>query len=193
MAETLSENFSPRKKRLLRTAKTRVSASIEAVRDPQNPVKVRAENRARELGTTLGEIYARTGVSRNYLTYYPKSGWREDRVRLVATELQWTVDELLFGPQHQREAARQERIKRQMTPGAEQDNNLLEIAIEIAVDLLRDSGPGASEPPNVGRVSRILYESLQRHVGAGEQPSRQSLLIWGRLLITALTARSTDS
>jgi hypothetical protein len=187
MSETLREVLSPRKKRLLPTGNGGESLSIEAVRDPQNPVKVRAENRARELGTTLGEIYRRTGVSRNYLTYYPKNGWREDRVHLVATELGWTVDELLKGPQHEQEAQRRAHEQ------AHQDNNLLEIAIEIAVDLLRDGGPGASEPPNVGRLSRLIYESLQRHLGAGEQPSRQSLIIWGRLLITALSERSTGS
>ena len=103
MGETLREEITPRKKRLLRTANAGVSPSMDPVRDPQNPVKLRAENRARELGTTLGEIYQRTGVSRNYLTYYPKNGWREDRVRLVATALNWTVDELLNGPQYERE------------------------------------------------------------------------------------------
>jgi len=188
MMETLREDFSPRKKRLLHTGNAGVSASIEAVRDPQNPVKMRAENRARELGTTLGEIYARTGVSRSYLTYYPKNGWREDRLQLVASELLWTVDELLRGPQHEREAERQQRER------SEQDNNLLEIAIEIAVELLRAERPDATtDGPNVGRLSRMIYESLQHHIGAGEQPSRQSLLIWGRLLITALSDRSTGS
>jgi hypothetical protein len=162
---------------------------MDAVRDPQNPVKLRAENRARELGTTLGDIYKRTGVSRNYLTYYPKSGWREDRVRLVATELQWTVDELLFGSQHEREAEQRERERSQ------QNNNLLEIAIEIAVGLLREGAPpGTTGPPTVGRLSRMIYEDLQAHVESGEQvPSAQSLRIFGRRLITALTIRSTDS
>jgi hypothetical protein len=179
MSETLREDFVPRKKRLLCTGNGGDSASMEAVRDPQNPVKVRAENRARELGITLGEIYSRTGVSRSYLTYYPKNGWREDRLRLVAAELNWTVDELLYGP---RQGAR-----------SPTDNNLLEIAIEIAVDLLKNGGPGASEAPNIGRLSVLIYESLQSHLGAGEHPSPQSLRIWGRLLITALIDRSTGS
>jgi hypothetical protein len=150
---------------------------------------MRAENRARELGTTLDAIYRRTGVSRNYLTYYPKSGWREDRVRLVAAELQWTVEELLHGPQHTEEAKRLERERSQ------QDHNLLEIAIEMAVGLLRENTPpGSSDPPTVGRVSRMIYEYLQAHVESGEQvPSEQNLRIFGRLLITALTTRSTDS
>lgn len=185
MAETLSENFGPRKKRLLRTAEASVSTNMDPVRDPQNPVKVRAENRARELGTTLGDIYKRTGVSRNYLTYYPKNGWREDRVRLVATELQWTVDELLFGSQHEREAEQRERERSQ------QNNNLLELAIELAVGLLREGRPpGTSDPPTVGRLSRMIYEDLQAHVESGEQlPSEQFLRIYGRRLITALTTR----
>jgi hypothetical protein len=189
MSETLGENFNQRKKTLLRNENARVSASIDAVRDPQNPVKLRAENRARELGTTLGDIYKRTGVSRNYLTYYPKSGWREDRVRLVATALQWTVDDLLHGPQHTRENEQRERER------AQQNNNLLELAIELAVGLLREGRPaGTSDPPTVGRLSRMIYEDLQAHVESGEQlPSEQFLRIYGRRLITALTTRSTDS
>jgi len=156
---------------------------VTPVRDPQNPVKIRAENRARVLGTTLHEIYLRVGVSRNYLTYAPKSGWREDRLRLVAAALEWTVDELLYGPDDEQLARERQR--------AEQDVGLLELAIEVAVDLLREEAPGANTPVNVGRLSRMLHESLQRHVVSPDepQPSRQSLFIWGRLLIAALRDR----
>ena len=125
-------------------------AEYRPVRDPQNPVKLRAENRARELGTTLGEIYQRTGVSRNYLTYYPKNGWREDRVRLVATALNWTVDELLNGPQYEREVEHRqhERFKAIMAnpPGtsrSQPDVNLLEIAMNRGGLLVKARRPVA--------------------------------------------------
>src|SRR5215831_547703 len=176
MTQTLRKNFSARKKRLLLGANPMVSGIVGAVRDPQNPVKLRAENRARELGTTLHEVYHRIGVSRNYLTYAPKSGWREDRLRLVADALGWTIDQLLYGPEDEdtrrarAEAQREERERRA------QDVSLLELAIEVAIDLLREEAPGAGNGPNVGRLSRILHESLQRHVVSADepQPSRQS-------------------
>lgn len=191
----MREDFSPRKKRLLVSGNPSVSGTIDAVRDPQNPVKVRAENRARELGTTLHEVYQRVGISRNYLTYMPKNGWREDLLRQVALALDWNVDQLLYGPEDDEAKARRLEAEREERERLSQDVSLLEIAIEVAVQILSEEAPGAGNGPNVGRLSRILHESLQRHVvSPGEpQPSEQSLLIWGRLLIAALRDRSTRS
>jgi hypothetical protein len=205
MSETVRADLSARKRRLMRIANPNVSATIGPVRDPRNPVKVRADIRARQLGLSLPKIYKSAGVSRNYLDYEPKTGWREDRLRAVANELRWSVDELLYGPEHEQqkreaeieaeraaEAERAER-ERQERELERRHSELLEIAIEIAVGLLKET-PEANDGPNVGRLSRMIYESLQLHHGGGElQPSEQSLRIWGRLLMAALTSRSMGS
>jgi len=189
MGQMMREDFSPRKKRLIVSANPLVSGTIEAVRDPQNPVKLRAENRARVLGTTLHQIYNRIGVSRNYLTYAPKNGWREDKLRLVADALDWSIDQLLHGPED-------EQLSRELAAErAEQDINLLELAIEAAVDLLREEAPEARTSANVGRLSRLIHETLVDHLSfeRPETPTPDSIRSWGRALRRALSTRSIRS
>ena len=63
-------------------------------RDPNNPTKLRAQDRAYEIGKTLNQVYKEAGVNLAYLTELPKTGWRQDKLQAIATALNWTVDEL---------------------------------------------------------------------------------------------------
>jgi hypothetical protein len=65
------------------------------MRDSKNPVKLRAEQRAAQLGKTLSTVYDDAGVSRGYLSVVPKTGYLYGPLWRVARELGWGVDELL--------------------------------------------------------------------------------------------------
>jgi hypothetical protein len=176
MTETVAGKNQPRKRRLRPIGTAMVYPRLTLVRDSQNSVKMRAQNRARHIGKTLGQVYAEAGVNKAYLSDFPKTGWREDRLDAIARALGWSLDELMHGDESERVESRSS------------EDQLLEFAIGVAVELLRPEGDPA---PIVGRLSRLIYQSLRLHTaGSLEVPNRQSALIWARQLIAALGSSS---
>jgi hypothetical protein len=140
---------------------------------------------------TLSQVYADAGVNHGYLSQLPKTGWRQDKLLAIARSLDWSVDELMQGALPMPAIA--EPSPERKTAPAVQNGDLLELSIEIAVDLLRSMHTDPTAP-KVGRLSRMILESLQAHVGSDEGlPSERSLRIWGRLLIAALRTPPTSS
>jgi hypothetical protein len=147
------------------------------MRNAENPVKMRAQRRAREIGKTLGQVYREAGCNKAYLSEVPKTGWRENKLRAIATALAWTLDELMQGDAEERTQP--------------DDNELFEMAIEVATDLLARAGN--ADAPSVGRLSRLIYEVLRELSAGGLQVDRQSVTIWCRRLMAALRTVSTAS
>jgi len=183
ITETLPPKNGSSKRKLRGYRKRAFSATIKAMaRDANNPTKVRAQNRAYEIGKTLTQVYKAAGVNLAYLSELPKGGWRHDKLEAIAKALDWSVDDLMKGAAEDRQP-----------PPHNHNGDLLELSIEIAVDVLRSirTDPTA---PKVGRLSRLIFESLQLFLSSGESlPSRRMLYLLGRRLtaawMDALTAR----
>jgi hypothetical protein len=159
-------------------------AAIEsqAMRDSQNPVKVRAAARARTLGKSLGAVYVAAGVNKAYLSEVPKSGWRENKLRAIAKELNWTIDDLMEGPAEGR------------TNFTTNYDNLLQMAIDVSNSLVQiashDDRPSTI---GVGELSVLLYNILRAHSADGLAiPDDRSLGIIARFLFAALSNRSSS-
>lgn len=147
-------------------------------RDPQNPVKMRAMRRARELGKTLGQVYREADCNKAYLTEVPKTGWRENKLQAIAKALAWTIDELMRDDEDDRKT---------------DNSDLLEMAIDVAAELLERAGGTRAKPPELAWATRLIYEVLREIAAGGGQIDRQSVMIWGRRLIAALRTDSTSS
>jgi hypothetical protein len=147
------------------------------MRNAENPVKMRAQRRAREIGKTLGQVYREAGCNKAYLSEVPKTGWRHNKLEAIAAQLVWTYDELMEGDAEER--------------AQPNEDELFEMAIEVATDLLAHAGSVGA--PTVGRLSRLIYEVLRELSAGGLQVDQQSVTIWGRRLIAALRTVSTAS
>ena len=152
-----------------------------AMRDSQNPVKVRAAARARKLGKSLGAVYVAAGVNKAYLSEVPKSGWRENKLRAIAKELNWTIDDLMEGPAEGR------------TNITTNYDNLLQMAIDVSNSLVQiASHDDRPTTIGVGELSVLLYNILRAHSVDGLTiPDDRSLGIIARFLFAALTNRSS--
>lgn len=193
MTDTLNGNCAPDKpsdERTLPTSttvrKSRKMRRNMPVRDPKHPVKLRAQSRAVELGKSLGKVYVQAGVNKAYLSEIPKSGmWRRDKLEAIASELSWTVDELLHG---QAAAARHEPRPRP-TRKPPDDSVLMETAAETAFDLILSITPPDQRPSAqaFSQLFRKTYEFLRFHVESGAQlPSQSSLRTFGRFVMAEL-------
>lgn len=136
--------------------------------------------RARELRKTLLQVYRAAKVNKAYLSDVPKTGWHPNKkLEAIATELDWTVDQLLYGDEDDRQ-----------TTGT---GELFEMAVNIAADLLMHAGGRSAPAPTVGRLSRLIHDVLRELAAGGRQIDRESVMIWGRHLIAALRTDSTAS
>jgi hypothetical protein len=152
------------------------------VRNAQNPVKIRAMRRARELGKTLGQVYREAGVNKAYLSEFPKTGWRDNHLRAIARSLEWSVDILLHGGQEEQATTHSQ-------------DQLMGMAAEAAVRLLMVQNGGRKlDPLTVGRLTVRLFHTLQDFVSAGlDLPSDSALLVIARQLLAAVSnAATTD-
>jgi hypothetical protein len=179
MTEIVGGSFRYRKRRLRSPETAQPIGTIEVVtRDANNPVKRRAEARARQLGKTLGQVYQEARVNRQYLTEMPKNGWAESKLEAIAKALNWEVRDLRHGPDGEVEPTQEKP-------------ELLEMSINMAVRLLSRRGPIDPASPKIGQLSRLVYESLMEHMRQGEElPSASSLRIWTRALMAAWVAAS---
>jgi hypothetical protein len=180
IAETVAPKDGTRKAARRAYTKRGFSASIRSVaRDANNVMKLRAQNRAYEIGKTLTKVYDEAGVNRAYLSELPKTGWRQDKLQAIATALNWTVDELMIGFGSPSPSPREE------------NGELLETAIQIAVELLR-SIRSDQAAPKIGKLSRHIFEMLQDQASSGAPPlSDETLLICCRAIMKALMTPST--
>jgi hypothetical protein len=123
-------------------------------RNPSNPVKLRAQQRATDLGKTLLEVYKEAHCHKAYLSSEPKTGWRENKLRAIARALDWSFDDLMQGP----------RAERDRQPDG---SDHLELAIEIMVDVLRAGlGAGTASPQLAARLTRSLHDYLRQQAVA---------------------------
>src|SRR5262245_28725128 len=177
MAEIVGGSVRPRKRRVRSPKNAQPVGTIEVVaRDANNPVKRRAEARARQIGKTLAQVYQEAGVNQQYLTEMPKNGWVEAKLEAIAKALDWDVSDLRLGAPEP----------------AQETPELLEMSIDMAVRLLSRRGPIDPASPKIGQLSRLIYESLMEHMRQGEDlPSASSLRIWTRALMAAWIAASS--
>jgi len=166
MTETIDGNFRSRKRRVQPLNERQAIGKTSVVRDANNPIKRRAEGRARALGKTLSQVYQESGVNKAYLTEVPKNGWQDTKIRAIAAALDWDARDLLYGPN----AADRSR---------EQENHeLLELSIDLAVGLLSRHRQAERTSLKVGQLSRLLYDSLLDHLRQDEPlPSEASWLV----------------
>ncbi len=90
----------------------------------------------------------------------------------------WTIDELMRDDEDDRKT---------------DNSDLLEMAIDVAVELLERAGGTRAKPPELAWATRLIYEVLREIAAGGGQIDRQSVMIWGRRLIAALRTDSTSS
>jgi hypothetical protein len=183
MAGNLAGKF-PTVKRKLHPFKEAPIAALNspAMRDSNNPVKLRAAARARTLGKSLGAVYVAAGVNKAYLSEVPKSGWRENKLRAIAKELNWTIDDLMEGPPEDRSIVNHE------------DDNLLQMAIDVSTQLVQIASHDERPPAiSAGELSVLLYNILRTHSVDGLTiPDDRSLGIIARFLFAALSKRSSS-
>ena len=165
-------------------ARRRRRLIIDNVRNSQHPIKLRADQRARELGKTLTEVYRAAGVNKTYLSEIPKTGWRIDKLRAICAELEWTIAQLTNG---QRDLARQSR-KPTLKPRKTEPIDLFILSVEVAVHVLNTAHEKA-DPAAAGRLAKQLY-GLLTGPGAPAHPDRRWLIEIGRVLDDTVKASS---
>lgn len=158
------------------------SSTIDDVRDSRDPIKLRVQRRAGELGKTLLQVYREAGVNKNFLSEIPKTGRRQDKLHRIAEALEWTIDQLIDGVE---EVVLPPPPKPKPKPKKSVD--LLEYAIEVAVDVYSSiyERPPAAQ---TAWLARQLYKLLEEGQPAdgGPQPDRQWFLSVGRLLAASI-------
>lgn len=150
-------------------------------RDAQNPVKLRAQLRARQIGKTLGQVYDEAGVNKAYLTEVPKTGWRENKLREIAQALEWSFDQLMRGDEAEQTAILSH-------------DKLIGMAAEVAARLMAANigGERSLEPLEIGRLTVKLYHTLRDFVSAGlAMPSDAALGVIARQLLAAMRNASS--
>jgi len=181
MTETIDGSFRRRKRKVPALSERQAIAKVSVVRDANNPVKRRAETRARAIGKTLAQIYQEAGVNKAYLTDVPKNGWQDNKIRAIAALLGWDARDLLYGQTQAGRSPEQEKPE------------LLEVSIDLAAHLLSRQGQSEHLSPKVGQLSLLLYESLVELCQDDEPlPSDRMLRIWASSLLAAWRAASKN-
>jgi hypothetical protein len=179
MTGTIDGSFRHRKRKVQPLNERQAIAKISVVRDANNPVKRRAEARARAIGKTLPQVYQEAGVNKAYLTDVPKNGWQDNKIRAIAASLEWDARDLLYGPTSTGRSPEQEKPE------------LLEVSIDLAAHLLAHPKHGERVSPKIGELSLLLYESLLELCHDDEPlPSDRMLRIWVSSLLAAWRAAS---
>lgn len=151
-----------------------------APKQPPNSVKARAMKRARELGTSLRQVYERAGVGKDYLDYEPKDGHADSKLRAVARELNWTIDQLL--------GRSETAVSPGIQPDSAEDATLFEMAARLSAGILKDETVPASEYDALNaRMTRFIYFGLRGLVSRGMGADETAASVWAALLVKELT------